>query len=367
LQFADHLLISSRHNKLMNSQAADALSCFINWVRKDALPLWLGQGLHTSGDWLSSQLSSSGKPVEGQSIHLVSQAQMLYVICRAEQLGWLSGTRRLTRSLIDFAGRHGTLPCRSDGYVRSLASSLGILDGTLDPADHAWFVMANAACFAAFSDMLDLRRAFNIFDWMNIHFADGPAWLGSDQKTRGPPELQRLMLRTFVYMEEVTHRPVWRQRAQGLFRHCMEQYFSSKEDVAVGELSSKSVTERLAWAGVLCRYEHRIEGAGNLARQIYQQALDAASLSRPSEWQRAPSCLAMAEAAGVGLELCAAGMAHEDVVLPYVRRILDCYASQDVPGLFADELELPDAPGSVVTLVSLFDAAVAANRLLTRQ
>jgi hypothetical protein len=73
------------------------------------------------------------------------------------------------------------------------------------------------------------------------------------------------------------------------------------------------------------------------------------------------------QAAGVGLELCAAGMAHEDVVLPYVRRILDCYASQDVPGLFADELELPDAPGSVVTLVSLFDAAVAANRLLTRQ
>lgn len=346
----------------MNPQVADALSRFVSWVKKDALPLWLERALHVPGGWFSSQLSASGRPVVGEVVHLVSQAQMLYIICRAEQLGWLSGKRKLTRSIIDFAGRHGTLPCRSDGYVRSLQPSLEILDAQMDPADHAWFVMANAACFAAFSDMLDLRRTYNIVDWMNIHFADGLAWLDSDRKTRASPELHRLMLRAFTYMDEITQKPVWRQRAQKLFQYCSEQYFSTGEGSK--ELRSTGRAELCAWVKVLCFYERRFGGALELAKRVCQQPHIEMT---PGLKSQELGCLVLAESLGAGLELCASGEGGEEVVLPFLARITDQYISQEIPGMFVDEPQSPNSTGSVATLVSLFDAAVSANRLLLQK
>ncbi|MCR6651180.1 MAG: AGE family epimerase/isomerase [Cellvibrionaceae bacterium] len=346
----------------MNPQVADALSRFVSWVKKDALPLWLERALHVPGGWFSAQLSASGRPVVGEVVHLASQAQMLYVICRAEQLGWLSGKRKLARSIIDFAGRHGTLPCRSDGYVRSLQSSFEILDAQMDPADHAWFVMANTACFAAFSDMLDLRRVYNIVDWLNIHFADGSTWLDSDRKSRGPPELLRLMLRAYVYLDEVTQKPVWRQRAQRLFHYCSEEYFSAGEGAT--ELCSAGRAELFAWVKLLCHYERRIGGALELAERVYQQSYVEMT---PGIKSKEFGGLVLTESLGAGLELCASGEGSEEDVLSCVTRIFDQYLSRDVPGMFVDEPQSPNSTGSVATLVSLFDAAVSANRLLLQK
>lgn len=345
----------------MKPDVADAMSRLVTWVRKDALPMWSELGLHVPGDWFSSRLSSSGEPMAGEEIHLVSQAQMIYVISRAEQMGWIGGRRKVVRNAIDFAGRHGTLPCRSDGFVRSLLPTLAVLDSTHDPADHAWFVLANTACFAAYSEALDLRRIHNILDWMKIYFTDGVAWLGVDQRTRGPVELHRLMLQAFLYLAEVTHKPMWNQRAKDLYQYCLEQFFfainSGEFPSEVGEVT---LVQRFAWVRTLCQYERQLYPKTAFAERLYQQVL-------PEAGPSASPCAVLAEAVGAGLVLCEAGAEYEDSVAPYLRRLLDDHVSQGVSGMFTDESDSANATGSVATLVSLFEAAVVANRILSRR
>jgi N-acyl-D-glucosamine 2-epimerase len=345
----------------MKPDVADALSRLVTWVRKDALPMWLERGLRVPGDWFSNQLSSLGEPIAEEEIRLVSQAQMIYIISRAEQIGWLGGRRKVVRNTIDFAGRHGTLPCRSDGFVRSLQPSLTVLDSAHDPADHAWFVMANTACFAAYSEALDLRRIHNILDWMKIYFTDGVAWLGVDQKTRGSVELHRLMLQAFLYLAEVTHKPIWNQRAKDLYQYCLEQFFFA---INSGELSNEggdvTLVQRFAWVRTLCHYERQLHPRTEFAERLYQQALLEVDAS-------ISSCAVLAEVVGAGLVLCEAGKEYEESISPYLRRLLDEHLSQGVPGMFTDQSNSADTTGSVATLVSLFEAAVVAGRVLSRR
>lgn len=345
----------------MKPDVADALSCLVTWVRKDALPMWLERGLHVPGDWFSSQLSATGETVAEEEIRLVSQAQMIYVISRAEQIGWLGGRRKVVRNAIDFAGRHGTLPCRSDGFVRSLQPSLAVLDSAHDPADHAWFILANTACFAAYSEALDLRRIHNILDWLKIHFTNGAAWLGVDQKARGSVELHRLMLQVFLYLAEVTHKPIWKQRAKDLYQYCLEQFFFA---INSGESSSEAgdVTpvQRFAWVRTLCQYEHQLLPRITFAERLYQQALLEVDAY-------ASSGALLAELVGAGLALCEAGREYEDSISPHLRRLLNNHVSQSIPGVFTDEFNSAGATGSVETLVSLFEAAVIASRILSRR
>ncbi len=345
----------------MKPDVADALSRLVTWVRKDALPMWLERGLHIPGDWFASQLSAMGETVAGEEIRLVSQAQMIYVISRAEQIGWLGGRRKVVRNTIDFAARHGTLPCRSDGFVRSLQPSLTVLDGTHDPADHAWFILANTACFAAYSESLDLRRIHNILDWLKIYFTDGVAWLGVDQKTRGSVELHRLMLQVFVYLADVTHKPVWKQRAKDLYQYCLEQFFFAiNSDKSSSEGDKVTLVQRFAWVRTLCQYECQLQPKITFAERLYQQALlDVDAF--------ASSGAMLAEVVGAGLALCEAGGGYEDSISPYLRRLVDNHVSQSVPGMFTDEFNSEEPTGSVETLVSLFEAAVIASRILSRR
>ena len=93
----------------MTPAVADALSGFVAWMKKDALPLWLERGLHVPGDWYSDSLSREGTPGADVSIRLLAQAQMIYVISRAEQLGWVSKKHKTVRRLIEFSGTHAKL------------------------------------------------------------------------------------------------------------------------------------------------------------------------------------------------------------------------------------------------------------------
>lgn len=250
---------------------ADTLAALINWVQKDALPVWLVRAQHIPDGWFAAGLAPTGAPLEGQPIQLVTQAQFLYLLARAEHVGWVGGRRRTARDLIDFVGRHGTLPCRSDGYVRSLQAPSVVLDSRCDPVDHAWFVIANTACFAAFGEMSDLRRAYNILDWLHIHFTEGVMWKGVDRKTNAAPELYRYMLRAFLYLAEVTQKPAWRERANALLLLCCELFHlpSIPHSATSKHLRVQfEWREQLAWVRVLCQCQ-RVLGVGLAAAEAF--------------------------------------------------------------------------------------------------
>lgn len=352
----------------MSPNVVRALSALVNWVQKDALPRWLERGRHISGGWFSAHLSSAGIPQMGAPIQLVAQAQMLYLLARAEHVGWLNGRRKMARELIDFAGRHGTLPCRSDGYVRSLEAPSVVSDSRYDPLDHAWFVIANTACFAAFGEMSDLRRAYNILDWLHIHFADGVIWKGIDGKTDAPPELYRQMLRAFLYLAEVTQKPAWHKRAKTLYKHCAGIFYlpTISPLTTVDAVSTLEWREQLAWVRVLCRCE-RVLGVGltsaeTLYREIFAQGHLSAEAGEgiPGEVR--------AEAIAAGMALLAANVdGTEDLVIAQMGMFFRDYVVRDMPGVFIDKpWQKSDAGGSLATLVRLFDAALLAQQVLAK-
>lgn len=352
----------------MRPDVARALSALVNWVQKDALPMWLDGGRNIAGGgWFSSSLSREGRPQVGASIQLVAQAQMLYLLARAEHVGWINGRRKMARELIDFAGRHGTLPCRSDGYVRSLEAPSVVLDSRYDPLDHAWFVIANTACFAAFGEMSDLRRAYNILDWLHIHFVDGVTWKGIDQKTEAPPELYRQMLRAFLYLAEITQKPAWHKRAKTLLKHCSEIFFLP----TISPVSTAHVIpelewrEQLSWVRVLCRAE-RVLGVGLTSAEVFFR--QAFVQNRLSSDGRDIAGETRAEAIAAGLALLVANVdGVEDVVVAQMAVFFRDHVVQSKPGVFIDEpWQKTDGGGSLATLVRLFDAALLAQQLLAK-
>lgn len=351
----------------MRPDVASALSALVNWVQKDALPIWLERSLHIPYGWFSAHLSRSGMPLANEPIQLVAQAQMLYLIARAERIGWVGGRRKIARELIDFVGRHGTLPCRSDGYVRALEAPSVVLDSRYDPVDHAWFVMANAACFAAFGEMSDLRRAYNILDWLHIHFADGATWKGIDQKVEAEPELYRLMLRAFLNLAEITQKDAWHQRAKAMFDHCAEIfYLPTMSRSAVANPATLDWCERLAWVRILCQCD-RVLGVGlSAAESLYRELVISDHL--PTVAGAEIRSEIRAEAVAAGLALFSANVnSVANVAVEQLESFLRDYVVRDLPGIFIDEpWKSPDSTGSLTTLVHLFDAAMFAQQILAK-
>lgn len=350
----------------MRLDVASTLSTLVNWVQKDALPIWLERSLHVPEGWFSAHLSRSGLPLEGAPIQLVAQAQMLYLLAKAERIGWVSGQRKTARQLIDFVGRHGTLPCRSDGYVRSLESPSVILDSRYDPVDHASFVIANTACFAAFGEMSDLRRAYNILDWLHIHFAEGTAWKGIDRTVEAEPELYRHMLWAFLDLAEITQKPAWHQRAKALFDHCVARLHVTPITQAAVKPAAFDWCERLAWVRVLCQCEHVLGAGLSTAVSFYRDALAPGHLPTVAGAQVKGDVRAEAIAAGFVL-LAADVNGITDAVMVQLECFFRDYLVSDLPGIFTDEpWKAQESVGSLATLVRLFDAAVLAQQLLAR-
>jgi hypothetical protein len=201
----------------MKPALIEALEKLVAWVRCDLLPLWRNQEVAAEG-WIASRLDSRGAPDGSCPIMLASQAELAYVFACAEQLGWCHGSRAQVRKLIEFAGRHGTLPCRSDGYVHSVDRQFAILDERHYLIDHALFMLASMTAYRAYGDGADARRAYNIFDWLEVRLThpSGGWFEDSDLRPQRWARSHFYMLQSFLNLYEVTRKPRWLDLAQVL-------------------------------------------------------------------------------------------------------------------------------------------------------
>lgn len=208
----------------MKPALIEALEKLVTWAQGDLLPLWLSRGLvglsrgSTSEQWAAAQFDRRGEPDLDGPIELASQAQLAYVLARAEQLGWSVGNRARVRKLMEFSARHGTLPCRSDGYVHRLDAQFAILDEHHYVSDHALFILASAAISAAYGDSSDIRRAYNILDWLELRLASphGGWFEHSGIPAERSARSHFTLLLAFLYAYEVTQKPRWLEAAEAL-------------------------------------------------------------------------------------------------------------------------------------------------------
>ena len=184
------------------------LNQYMRWVRDDVLPLWARSGFDPHTGYAHEGLDLRG-PIDAHVKPLATQAKQIYVFSRAQCLGWSQGHQALVNRLFEQISRDGTDSSRSDGYIHSWDSNLKPLEVYYDVFDHAQFMLASIGAYTAFGNGADLRRAFNISEWLNLHFKDvNSGWKADSEKGSNSKTLRVLagLMEAFLYLFEVTQK-----------------------------------------------------------------------------------------------------------------------------------------------------------------
>jgi len=354
----------------MKSTCIEALEQWVSWMRQEVLPFWMAKGRHGKEGWFARRLTVRGGLVDEQQVFLGTQAQMIYIVARAEQAGWVEGTRRLTHDLIGVCGRYGTLPCRSDGYVRLISNQADILDQHFDLADHALFLLASTSMFAAYNEGSDFRRAGNILEWLNRLFAcNNGGWEQGNyaEKTRFSRS-HRQMLLAFILLYQITGKSVWQQRASEVYSLFRDKFYDAAKGVVhqrfdsswnvLDEKAEVDLQEQLAWVHALCEYRGIVEQSVPSA-DIYRSTLALlASQSNEGAAVTAQRILA-------GLALLQRGVDVEADVTQKMAGFFQNFVPGKTQGSFVDATGADEnSTGSVDVLFLLFESALQADRLL---
>lgn len=252
----------------MKPALTQTLEKLVFWMRDEALPLWREHGIDHQLGACYDRLLANGQPDLQANRQMEVQAQFIYIMARSKQLGWSAGGQEIIKNMANFVSRHGTLPCRSDGYVRALDAQLNIIDSTHDLQDHAYFILSSAATYSAFGGASDVRRAFNIIEWLDIkHTHPHGGWDEGSYTThlrRSRSHLQ--MFVAFIYLFEVTQKTLWLDRARELRRLFSEQLYDRELQVVWDEYDDRwqrsgeqlsdrlSIESLLRWSSALGRF-----------------------------------------------------------------------------------------------------------------
>ncbi len=142
----------------------------VGWLVESALPLWSGNGLDRARGFAYEYLYADGSPDRDSDRSLAVQAQQINAFSLAESKGWLQGMQPDVEKMTATASLLGTSLCRSDGFVHKLDNTLNIADPSYHAVDHAAFMTSSAAAWYAYRDGSELRRSYNIFEWLEKEY-----------------------------------------------------------------------------------------------------------------------------------------------------------------------------------------------------
>lgn len=364
----------------------EALEKLVAWVQCDLLPLWCNQSSVMAEGWVAGSLDRRGEADISDPIFLSSQAQIAYVLARAEQVGWMTGNRIQVNKLIEFAGRHGTLPCRSDGYVHSLDRQFSILDEHHYLSDHALFMFASAAAYAAYGNGSDVRRAYNILDWLQLRLVHphGGWFDGSDLRPLRSPRAHFHMLLVFLYFYEHSLKPKWLDAAEEILMlyqrklldsSCLRVYGEYQDDWTPTTTEIWYPEHQFLWIYGVQKFA-RCSGRKLTAADHYHSVCESGAvtpnglfLERVGEGSDGEmSTAALAAAILAGVSLAAAGDQKVVSTLEnHIHTFFSLCVLKNPKGLFIDRMSSAgeeESYTSAATTLILFDAARDAAKWL---
>ncbi len=192
-----------------------------SWLTDQALPLWVARGVNCPNSFAYDYLMADGTVDRNAQHSLAVQAMQIYAFSRAEKMAWIRDRQSSIEHMTTNAVLLGTSPCRSNGFVHVLDSSLRIVDADHYVTDHAWFMMSSAAAWHAFNRGTELRRSYNIFEWLQQRYAmDAGGWReGSSAGSSLRLSTQIQMCEAIVYIHECCAKEKWSRHAAEFLHH----------------------------------------------------------------------------------------------------------------------------------------------------
>lgn len=381
----------------MKPALIQALERLTLWMRDEALPLWREHGIDHKLGACYDRLLEDGQPDLQANRQMEVQAQFIYIMARSQHLGWSGKDQEIIKGMANFVSRHGTLPCRSDGYVRALDAHLNIIDSAHDLQDHAYFILSSVATYSAFGDGSDLRRAYNIIEWLDIkHSHPHGGWEEGSYTAylrRSRSHLQAFA--AFVYLFEVTQKKVWLDKARELHKLFYEKLYDRElrivwdeyDDVwgrtGSGLTDRVSIESLLRWCSALGRFAKATGESVPEAAELYGSAVklgrdqstglfDEVVTSKGEALSKTKTCRTLSEYVRASLyQLEAGDMSAQAQVIEGIELLFQHFVSHQLPGGCFNLLGENNKPllhgFDVASLFALFETSLLASKVLSGQ
>ena len=154
-----------------------------NWIKNDAIPLWLSRGLNAENGVNYERLLPSGEVDFESSVRVRVQARQAFFFASAADRGWCETGASVAQRLLDFVQKNAAHPTSGGGYTHLLNHAYQVVDTKQDLYDHAFFLLANAWVYRVTGDKSALQEAENLVAHLDAKFGSlVGGWIEGDYK-----------------------------------------------------------------------------------------------------------------------------------------------------------------------------------------
>ena len=218
----------------MSQALRAAASRLENWIKDDALPLWLSRGLVPTLGAHRERLTASGEVDLQAQTRVRVQARQAFFFAVCHDRGWSSEAHAAAKGIMCFMAEHARHPSAGGGFTHLMNAAYEVIDIKQDLYDHAFILLAHAWCYRAFQDDTYLTEADNLIAHLDSRFGSAVGgWLEGDyayECRRQNPHMH--LFEAFMALYDATGQAKYLARVDELFVLFQTRFF----DAAAGVL-----------------------------------------------------------------------------------------------------------------------------------
>jgi mannose/cellobiose epimerase-like protein (N-acyl-D-glucosamine 2-epimerase family) len=219
----------------MSTQLQAASSRLVNWIRHDAIPLWLSRGLNTKTGLHYERLLANGDVDYESDLRARVQARQTFFYAAAFHNGWCPQGKEVAQNLLSNLEKKVAHRSGSGGYGHLMNKNGKLIDAKQDLYDHAFYILANAWCYRVSGDHHALLEAEKISAYLNRKFAaKNGGWIEGNYKypcRRQNPHMH--LFEAFMSLYEATGNTKWLARVDDIFQLFETYFFDSSKKILV--------------------------------------------------------------------------------------------------------------------------------------
>ncbi|MBU2870422.1 AGE family epimerase/isomerase [Colwellia sp. E2M01] len=270
----------------MNKELSAAIKNYVNWLSKDALPLWSSKGIDKDGSSIE-QFNATGLPDLMCNKRVRVQARQMFVFSAADQQSWINNGFDLVSSLESFCQKYATIPGKSH-YAHILNADNIVINPNTDLYDIAFFLLAYAWRYHVFNDLNALKKANSLLNAIDFNLKESPGgWMEGDYSSehrRQNPHMH--LFEAFLTLYQFTNDGKWLAKAGEIYclfettffdhkNKVLLEFFSNDWKPAAGNIGTiVEPGHMMEWVWLLRQYQKFTQApVDNYCHHLYHNAL----------------------------------------------------------------------------------------------
>lgn len=204
-----------------------------NWIKDDAIPLWLERGINPQNGVNYERFLVSGELDLESSVRVRVQARQAFFFAAAQSRGWCEQGGAVAQRLLDYVQKHAAHPTSGGGYTHLLDKNYQVVDTKQDLYDHAFFLLANAWVYRVTGDKSALAEAEKLVAHLDAKFGSVyGGWIEGDYKyacRRQNPHMH--LFEAFLALYDATGDAKWLARVGEIFGLFQAHFFDDEKQV----------------------------------------------------------------------------------------------------------------------------------------